>query len=152
MNSALRPLAPGALRALRRPNKAERATIEHESRAAPERSGRRRQMNGYNAPSFQERAAASLQAKEKALAKLKAAPQLDAAELALRAKRRVEREALAAAKAAKVRQQREEKQRLADEQRAESKAAKIKAALPKRTEAELKAARDARYAARKSRK
>jgi len=107
-------------------------------------------MNGYKAPSFQDRAAASLQAKEKALAKLKAAPQPDAAQLELRAERRVEREKLAAAKSA--RQQRDDKQRLAEEKRAEAKAAKAKAELPKRTEAEMKAARDARYAARKSRK
>jgi hypothetical protein len=109
-------------------------------------------MNGYKAPSFQDRATASMQAKQKALAKLKAMPQPDAAELALRTERRVERETLAAAKAAKARQLREDKQRLADEQRAEAKAAKTRAAMPKRTEAELKAARDARYAARKSRK
>jgi hypothetical protein len=44
------------------------------------------------------------------------------------------------------------RQRLADEKRAAAKADKIKAEQPKRTEAELKAARDARYAARKSRK
>ena len=81
-------------------------------------------MKGYKAPSFQDRAAASIQAKEKALAKLKAAPQPDAAELAARAARRVEREALAEAKANP----------------------------PKRTEAEQKAARDARYAALKNRK
>lgn len=109
-------------------------------------------MNGYKAPSFQERAATSSQAKDKALAMMKAAPQPDAAELAQRAARRLEREALAAAKAAKARQAREEKQRFADEKRAAAKAEVIKAEQPKRSEAELKAARDARYAARKSRK
>ncbi len=113
-------------------------------------------MKGYKAPSFQDRAAASSQAKEKALAKLKAAPQPDAAELAQRAQRRAEREALAEAKAAKARQAREDKQRLAEEKRAAAKQleeeATAKANPPKRDEAELKAARDARYAARKSRK
>lgn len=109
-------------------------------------------MKGYKAPSFQDRAAASAQAKEKALAKMKAAPQPDEAELAQRAARGIEREAAAAAKAAKAREAREEKQRLADGKRAEALAAKIKAEQPKRTEAELKAARDARYAARKNRK
>ncbi|MCZ8370449.1 MAG: DUF6481 family protein [Porphyrobacter sp.] len=109
-------------------------------------------MKGYKAPSFQDRAAASLQAKEKALAKLKAAPQPDAAELAERGVRRAEREAAASAKAALARQARDDKQRLAEEKRAAAKADKMKAEQPKRTEAELKAARDARYAARKSRK
>jgi hypothetical protein len=109
-------------------------------------------MKGYKAPSFQDRAAASSQAKEQALAKLKAAPQPDAAELALRAERRIAREAREEAKAAQARQAREEKQRLADEKRAAAKAVKDKAEAPKRTEAEAKAARDARYAARKNRK
>jgi hypothetical protein len=113
-------------------------------------------MKGYKAPSFQDRSAASSQAKERALAKMKAAPQPDAAELAARAEKRIEREAAAAAKAAKARQAREEKQRLADEKRAQARAekekAEAKAEVPKKTEAELKAARDARYAARKSRK
>ncbi|WP_234036095.1 DUF6481 family protein [Porphyrobacter sp. YT40] len=109
-------------------------------------------MKGYKAPSFQDRAASSLQAKEKALAKLKAMPQPDAAELAERAARQAERDAVAAAKSAKAREAREEKQRLAEEKRAQAKADKIKAEQPKRTEEQLKAARDARYAARKSRK
>ncbi len=109
-------------------------------------------MNGYNAPSFQDRATASSQAKLKALANMKSAPQPDAAELAVRVERRIEREARAEAKAAQARQVRDDKQRLADEKRAASKAEKLKAQQPKRTEAELKAARDARYAARKSRK
>jgi hypothetical protein len=109
-------------------------------------------MNGYNAPSFQDRAAASLQAKQRALAALKAAPQPDAATLAERAARHAKRDALAAAKAEKARQVRDEKQRLADEKRAAAKAEKIKVAPPPKTEAELKAARDARYAARKNRK
>jgi hypothetical protein len=109
-------------------------------------------MKGYKAPSFQDRAAASSQAKERALAKMKAAPQPDADELAQRAARRIEREALTEAKAAKARQARDDKRRLEDEKREEAKAEKLKAERPKRTEAELKAARDARYAARKSRK
>jgi len=109
-------------------------------------------MNGYNAPSFQDRASASQQAKQKALAAMKAAPQLDAAELAMRAERRVLREERVAAKSAQARQARDDKQRLIDEKRAAARAKIIQAAQPKRTEAELKAARDARYAARKSRK
>ena len=58
----------------------------------------------------------------------------------------------AEAKRAKAQQAREEKQRLADEKRAAAKLASEKAAPPQLTEAEKKAARDARYAARKSRK
>lgn len=114
-------------------------------------------MKGYKAPSFQDRAAASATAKEKALAKLKAAPQLTEAERAERAARRAEREAREAEKAAAARAARAEKQRLADEKREAAKAAAeaaaaAKAPPPKKSEAELKAARDARYAARKSRK
>jgi len=109
-------------------------------------------MNRYKEPSFQDRAAASSRAKEKALAKVKAGPQLDAAALAEIAARRAEREAIAAAKSAKVREAREEKQRLAEQKRADAKEAIAKAEAPTRTEAEQKAARDARYAARKSRK
>lgn len=113
-------------------------------------------MKGYKEPSFQDRTAAASKAKDKALAVMKAAPQLDAAELAERAERRAKREALAAEKSAKVREAREEKQRLAEEKRAAAKQAAEqeaeKANAPKKTEAELKAARDARYAARKNRK
>ncbi len=114
-------------------------------------------MKGYKAPSFQDRAAASASAKEKALAKMKAAPQLSEAELAERAARRIEREAAAEAKAAAAKAAREEKQRLAEEEReaAKAEAARIEEANappPPKTEEELKAARDARYAARKKRK
>lgn len=111
-------------------------------------------MKGYKPPSFQDRAAASATAKEKALAKMKAAPQLSETELAERAARRVEREAAAEAKAAKAREAREEKQRLEEEKReaAKAEAARLEQANappPQKTEEELKAARDARYAARK---
>jgi hypothetical protein len=109
-------------------------------------------MNGYNAPSFQDRASASLQAKQKALAAMKAVPQRSAAELAERAAQHARRDALAKTKAANARQARDDKQRLADEKRAAKKADGIKLEQPKKTEAELKAARDARYAARKNRK
>lgn len=109
-------------------------------------------MNGYNAPSFQDRATASLQAKQRALAAMKAAPKPDAAVLAERLERQARRNALAEVKAAKARQARAEKQLLADEKRALTRVAKTKLEQPKKTEAELKAARDARYAARKNRK
>lgn len=111
-------------------------------------------MKGYKAPSFQDRASASAKAKDKALAKLKPVTPPTPEELAEIAARRAEREAAAEEKAAKARAAREEKQRLADEKKAEAKRAEAErlAALappPKKTEAELKAARDARYAARK---
>lgn len=114
-------------------------------------------MKGYKAPSFQDRAAASAKAKDKALEKMKAVPQPDEAELAERAARRVEREALAEAKAAKARAAREQKQADAEAKKAEAKRLEAEreaanAPPPKRTEEELKAARDARYAARKKRK
>lgn len=83
---------------------------------------------------------------------MKAAPQLDAAALAERAARHAKRDQLAEARAARARQARDDKQRLADEKRAAVKAEGVKAELPKRTEAELKAACDARYAARKARR
>lgn len=109
-------------------------------------------MNGYKAPSFQDRAAASSQAKEKALAMMKAAPRPQPTDVAVLAALRADREASAQVKAAASRQAREDRQRLADEKREKARQAQVKAEQPKRTEAELKAARDARYAARKSRK
>lgn len=109
-------------------------------------------MNGYKEPSFQDRAAASSRAKEKALAKIKAVAQPDAAEMAEIMARRAEREAIAEEKSAQTRLAREEKKRLAEEKRAEAKRKNEKVDPPKRSEAELKAARDARYAARKNRK
>ena len=77
-----------------------------------------------------------------------AVPQPDEAELAERAARRVEREALAEAKAAKAREARSGKAAgLADEKkkgRGQSVKSKERPIPPKRTEAEQKAARDAR--------
>lgn len=109
-------------------------------------------MNGYTAPSFQDRAAASGAAKRKLLEAMKAAPRPDAATLAERAERSAKREAAAQAKAAAAREAREEQKRLDEEKRAAAKAEKERPAPVQKTEAELKAARDARYAARKNRK
>ena len=61
-------------------------------------------------------------------------------------------EAVAKAKAESARQAREEQKRLADQQRAAARAEKARPAPQPKTETELKAARDARYAARKNRK
>ena len=109
-------------------------------------------MKGYQEPSYQDRVAAAAQAKNKALKKLKAAPKPDEVELAARAARRAEREAKAEEKRTAAREARQEKQRLAQEKRGAAKKAGAKVEPPRLSEAEKKAARDARYAARKSRK
>lgn len=109
-------------------------------------------MKGFKQQSHQDRIAAASQAKEKALAKLKAAPKLTEEELAAQLARRAQREAKAEEKRAAAKAARLEKQRLAEEKRAAAKEERAKSEKPKKTEAELKAARDARYAARKARK
>jgi hypothetical protein len=102
-------------------------------------------MASYKDPTFQERTALAKQAREKALELLKAKPPVDEK---LMEQRKAAREAKEAAAA--------EKSAARKAAIAEAKAAKIAAALvpekPKPSEAELKAARDARYAARKSKK
>lgn len=109
-------------------------------------------MASYKEPSFEDRAAAQRDARQKALDKLKAKPQADpetvAARLAAAAQREVaelarrdaRRAEMAEAKAAKA---------AAKVAAAELAAASIK---PELTDAERKAARDAKYAARKQRK
>lgn len=97
---------------------------------------------------FQDRVARAAEAKEKALAKLKAKPEIDPQVAADRQAGRLAKEAKQAeARAAKQ----AERERLAAEKEAAVKAAEAAKVVPP-TEAELKAARDARYAARKSRK
>ena len=121
-------------------------------------------MAGFKVPTFQDRQALAQQAKQKALEQLKAKPPVDEAVLAERRQAReareqalaVERaakaEALAAAKAEKAAAK---AAALAEEAaaRAEAEAAAaLKAARLKPPSAEeMKAARDARYAARKAR-
>jgi hypothetical protein len=97
---------------------------------------------------FQERAARAAEAKQKALDRLKAKPQLSPEALA-------ERQAASLARETKQAEQRAAKQ-AAREQAAADKAAAVAAAkaaaeVPVRSEADAKAARDARYAARKGR-
>ena len=109
-------------------------------------------MRGFKEPTFQERQALAQQARDKALQKLKSKPPVDEAEVARKIEARVAKEAaatekraatLAAKEAAKV----EKAERMAAE------AAAIEAAKPPvLTAEERKAARDARYAARKARK
>ncbi len=102
-------------------------------------------MASYKDPSFQERTALAKQAREKALKLLAAKPEPDAALIA-------ERQAALAAKEAAAR----EKSAARKAAIAQAKADKIAASqVPEKvmpSEAELKAARDARYAARKKNK
>lgn len=121
-------------------------------------------MPAFKSPTFQDRVALAQQAKQKALAQLKAKPPVDEAvlaerrqarelrEQALAAERAVKAEALAAAKAEKAARKAaelaaREAEREAAEAAAALKAARLKPASPE----EMKAARDARYAARKAR-
>lgn len=104
-------------------------------------------MASYKEPSFQERAANAAKAKEKALKQLRSRPPLDEKVVAERKAASLKRETAKAQKAAA--------KQVAEQAAAEARAAEAsaKAAAPSPpTEAELKAARDARYAARKNRK
>lgn len=116
-------------------------------------------MSSYNEPSFQQRVAAAAKAKEKALERLRSKPPVDVAALAERKTASLKKEA---AKAAKIAEKIAAKQaavqaaaRAAEQAAAvaEAAAAEAKANEPvPLTEAEKKAARDARYANRKKRK
>lgn len=100
----------------------------------------------YNS-SFQDRAGQAAAAKQKALDQLRSKPPVDEKVAAERMAAAQEREAAKAEKAAAKKAER----KAADDKAAADAAAKAAAAAPK-TEAELKAARDARYAARKARR
>ena len=114
-------------------------------------------MPSFKHPSFQDRVALAKQAKQKALDQLKAKPPVDEAlmaerrkareakEQALAAERAAKAEALAAAKAEKA------AKKAAEIAEAEAAAALKAARLKPPSAAEMKAARDARYAARKAR-
>ncbi len=109
-------------------------------------------MRGYKEPGFNERTAAAASARAKALEKLKAKPPVDEAELARQIARQAEREAADAAKRAAAKLAREQAE-IAKREAARLAAEEALANAPKvRTAEELKAARDARYAARKARK
>jgi len=111
---------------------------------------------GFNIPSFSDRANTSAAAKRAALERLKAAPKRDPEEIAAAKERQFLKEARLEtvreeAKAAKEALALAEQEAAAITAQAAAEAAK--AAQPKMpTQAELKAARDARYAARKARK
>ncbi|MGA9582701.1 MAG: DUF6481 family protein [Allosphingosinicella sp.] len=98
--------------------------------------------------SFQDRVGQAAEAKRKALEKLKAKPPVDEAVLAARQEAARQREA----KAEEKRAAKAEKAKAAEEAKAADAAARAAASAPPPTEAERKAARDAKYAARKSRK
>jgi len=109
-------------------------------------------MAGYKEPGFQDRVANAAKARAEALARLQAKAPVDPALLAERAAKAAEREAAKAAKREAAKAEREA-QVAARRAKAEAEAEAAKAAAPvEMTEAERKAARDARYAARKARK
>lgn len=105
-------------------------------------------MKSYKDPSFQDRVGRAAEAKQKALDMLRARPPVDERIVAERQAARLKREAKDAEKRAA-------KAAAAEQTAIEAKAlaAAERAAVPApQTEAEKKIARDARYAARKSRK
>jgi hypothetical protein len=104
-------------------------------------------MSSFKDPSYQDRIARAAAAKQKALDQLKARPAADPAALAERQAARAAREEEQAAKRAASKAAKAEAKAQAAAQAAEAPAA---SAGP--TDEERKQARDARYAARKSRK
>ena len=116
-------------------------------------------MSGYNEPSFQQRVADAAKAKEKALERLRSKPPIDEKVLAERKAAAEKREAVKAEKIAAKRAAEQAAADAAAQAAAEAEAAALAAAEEIRantpaqpTEAERKAARDARYASRKKRK
>ena len=121
-------------------------------------------LPSYKAPSFQDRISAAGSAKQKALDVLKSKPPVDEALMAERRRAReaqeeavaIERaakaEAVARAKAEKAERKAARQAAEVEKQAAAGAAAALKAArLTPASAAEMKAARDARYAARKAR-
>jgi hypothetical protein len=114
-------------------------------------------LASFKDPSFQDRAAAAKKAKQKALDQLKSRPPVDEAAMAARRQERETRErALQEERTAKAKEKAAAKaeaaslkaaERAAAESAAAWKAARLKPATPE----EMKAARDARYAARQAR-
>lgn len=108
---------------------------------------------GYREPTFQDRVKSAATAKQKALEKLRAKPAPTPEELDARRSAQAIKDAAEQERRAAKRAELAEAKRLAAEAKATAAAAK----LPKKpnivmlTDAERKAARDARYAARKAR-
>lgn len=117
---------------------------KHDNRTNHKRTSQT--MASYKDPSFQERTALAQQARAKALALLAAKPAPDAALIAQRQAARLAREAAQAEKSAA------RKAAIAQAKADKLEAAKAPAEKAGLSEAEQKAARDARYAARKKRK
>jgi hypothetical protein len=111
---------------------------------------------GFKNPNFNDRASASAAAKRELIERHKTAPKLDPAELAALNARRLARDAEAKAKREQAKADKIAAAKAAEEAaaaQAQAAADAKKAAQPKLpTQAELKAARDARYAARKARR
>ena len=108
-------------------------------------------MKSYKDPSFQDRAGRAAEAKQRALDNLRSKTPVDEKIVAERRAARLKREAAEAEKRA-ARKSAEAAAKAAKAAAAEAaRDAAPKAAAP-RTEAEMKLARDARYAARKNRK
>ena len=106
----------------------------------------------YKDPGFNDRIASAAKAKQAALEKLKSRPPVDEAAVAARIAAREAKEAAAAERRAAqiaAREQAAAEKAEAKRLAAEAEAAKKK---PELTEAEKKAIRDARYAARKQRR
>jgi hypothetical protein len=114
-------------------------------------------LASFKDPSFQDRVASARNAKQKALDQLKAMPPADEAVMAARRQEREARErALQEERAAKAQERAAAKAEKAANKAAELAAAEAAAALKAArlkpsTPEEMKAARDARYAARKAR-
>jgi hypothetical protein len=113
-------------------------------------------MKSYKDPSFQDRVGQAAAAKKDALDRLRTKPPVDeAAQAERRAARAAKEAALAEKRAAKKAAEEAEKaaQIAAEEaERAAQAEREAAARISMPTQAELKAARDARYAARKARK
>jgi hypothetical protein len=105
-------------------------------------------MKSYKDPSFQDRVGRAAEAKQKALTNLRAKPPVDENVIAERQAARLKRDAEQAEKRAA----KKAAEQLAKQAKADEAAAKLAAVPVLPTEAEKKLARDARYAARKSRK
>jgi hypothetical protein len=102
----------------------------------------------YKEPDFRDRVSRASEAKSKALAQLRSRPPKDESVIAARLERSQLREEATAAKRAG----RNAAAQVAKDEKAAASTKKKAAAKPLPTEAERKAARDARYAARKNRR
>lgn len=108
-------------------------------------------MKSYKEPSFQERIAAAARARTEVLQQLRDKPPVDETAAAERAERRLAKEAAAREKRQNALLAAKEARAAKRAQAEEAAAASAARQKPVLTEAERKAARDARYLARKNR-